>query len=365
MTNRFLGVAAPGLAALKPYLPGKPLSELERELGISGSIKLASNENPLGPSPRVRKVLQQQIEELTRYPDGGAFELRTALADHHVVDPACITVGNGSNDVLDMVARVFLWAGRESVFSQYAFAVYPLSSMAVGAELRIAPAVDYAHDLDGLARLIGEQTGVVWIANPNNPTGTVLDATSLRDFIADVPSQVIVVVDEAYAEYVHRHDYPDATRWLDEFPNLVVTRTFSKAYGLAALRVGYGVSHPDIADLLNRVRQPFNVDSFAQAAALAALQDRDYLRRSIELNDRGMAQLEEGLRRLGLDFIPSVGNFISVDLGRAAGPVDQALLKLGVVTRPIDNYGMPNHLRVSIGTLEENARFLAALGQVI
>jgi histidinol-phosphate aminotransferase len=365
MTNRFLGVAAPGLAALKPYLPGKPLSELERELGISGSIKLASNENPLGPSPRVRQVLQQQIEELTRYPDGGAFELRTALADHHVVDPACITVGNGSNDVLDMVARVFLWAGRESVFSQYAFAVYPLSSMAVGAELRIAPAVDYAHDLDGLARLIGEQTGVVWIANPNNPTGTVLDATSLRDFIADVPSQVIVVVDEAYAEYVHRHDYPDATRWLDEFPNLVVTRTFSKAYGLAALRVGYGVSHPDIADLLNRVRQPFNVDSFAQAAALAALQDRDYLRRSIELNDRGMAQLEEGLRRLGLDFIPSVGNFISVDLGRAAGPVDQALLKLGVVTRPIDNYGMPNHLRVSIGTLEENARFLAALGQVI
>ncbi len=365
MANRFINQAAPGLAALKPYVPGKPLSELERELGITGSIKLASNENPLGPSPRVRAAIEAQLAELTRYPDGGAFELRGAIARHHGVPASCVTVGNGSNDVLDMVARTFLWAGRESLFSQYAFAVYPISSMAVGAALQIAPAREYGHDLDAMQRLISERTGVIWIANPNNPTGTRLGERVLRDFIESVPPEVIVVVDEAYFEYVHDADHPDTTRWLEDFPNLVVTRTFSKAYGLAALRVGYGLSHPDVADLLNRVRQPFNVDSFAQAAALAALADRDYLHRSVESNDRGMAQLVEGVERLGLGYIPSSGNFLAIDLGRAAAPVDQALLRLGVVTRPIANYGLPNHLRVSIGLPEENARFLTALEQVL
>jgi len=365
MANRFINQAAPGLASLKPYVPGKPLSELERELGITGSIKLASNENPLGPSPRVRAAIEAQLADLTRYPDGGAFELRSALARHHGVQAACVTVGNGSNDVLDMIARAFLWSGRESLFSQYAFAVYPISSMAVGATLCSAPARDYGHDLEAMLRLVSDRTGVVWIANPNNPTGTRLSGPLLRDFIAALPSQVIVVIDEAYFEYVHDSDHPDASHWLGDFPNLVVTRTFSKAYGLAALRVGYGLSHPDVADLLNRVRQPFNVDSFAQAAALAALDDRDYLRRSVELNDRGMRQLVDGVERLGLGFIPSSGNFLTIDLGRDAAAVDQALLHLGVVTRPIANYGLPNHLRVSIGLPEENARFLTALGQVL
>ena len=365
MPNRFINQAAPGLASLKPYVPGKPLSELERELGITGSIKLASNENPLGPSPRVRAAIEAQLADLTRYPDGGAFALRSALARHHGVQAACVTVGNGSNDVLDMIARAFLWDGRESLFSQYAFAVYPISSMAVGAALRIAPARDYGHDLEAMLQLISGRTGVIWIANPNNPTGTRLGEQALRGFIESVPSQVIVVVDEAYFEYVREADYPDTTRWLGDFPNLVVTRTFSKAYGLAALRVGYGLSHPDVADLLNRVRQPFNVDSFAQAAALAALDDRDYLRRSVELNDSGMRQLVEGVERLGLGFIPSSGNFLTIDLGREAVAVDQALLHLGVVTRPIANYGLPNHLRVSVGLPEENARFLKALEQVL
>ena len=365
MANRFVGQVAPGLEALQPYVPGKPLSELERELGISNSIKLASNENPLGPSPRVRAALEGQIDDLTRYPDGGAFELRRVLAEHHDIDAACITVGNGSNDVLDMIARVFLWAGRESVFSQYAFAVYPISSMAVGATLRMVPARDYGHDLDAMLAMVGEQAGVVWIANPNNPTGTRLGKDELRGFIDSVPSHVIVVVDEAYFEYVRDGAFPDATRWLQEFPNLIVTRTFSKAYGLAALRIGYGLSHPDVADLLNRVRQPFNVDSFAQAAAIAALQDREYLDRSVQLNEQGMQQLSSGVRKLGLDFIPSAGNFLTIDLGRDAGPVDQALLRLGVVTRPVANYGLPNHLRVSIGLADENARFLEALGQVL
>jgi histidinol-phosphate aminotransferase len=237
--------------------------------------------------------------------------------------------------------------------------------MACGATLEIVPARDYGHDLEAMRGRISDRTGVVWIANPNNPTGTRLTQGALRGFLEAVPAHVIVVVDEAYFEYVHEPDHPDTSRWLDDFPNLVVTRTFSKAYGLAALRVGYGLSHPDLADLLNRVRQPFNVDSFAQAAALAALDDRDYLRRSVELNDRGMQQLVAGVQRLGLGFIPSAGNFLTIDLGREAAPVDQALLRLGVVTRPIANYGLPNHLRVSIGLPEENARFLAALGQVL
>ena len=365
MANQFIQLAAPGLAALKPYVPGKPLSELERELGITGSIKLASNENPLGPGPQVRAALQAQIADVPRYPDGGAYELRRALARHHDLEPACVTVGNGSNDVLDMIARVFLWAGRESLFSQYAFAVYPISSMAVGATLRVAPAKDYGHDLDAMRGLITDQTGVVWIANPNNPTGTCLDAGPLRAFIEAVPSNTLVVVDEAYFEYADDGNRPDTSRWLGDFPNLIVTRTFSKAYGLAALRVGYGLSHPDVADLLNRVRQPFNVDSFAQAAALAALADREHLQRSVELNRRGMQQLEEGVRRIGLQFIPSAGNFLTIDLGREAGPVDQALLRLGVITRPVANYGLPNHLRVSIGLEAENERFLQALGQVL
>jgi len=365
MANRFINQAAPGLASLKPYVPGKPLSELERELGITGSIKLASNENPLGPSPRVRAVLEAQVANLTRYPDGGAFELRRALAARHDVDAACVTVGNGSNDVLDMVARVFLWAGRQSLFSQYAFAVYPISSMAVGATLLIAPAVDYGHDLRAMRAMVSQQTGVIWIANPNNPTGTRLNKVDLREFVESVPSEVIVVVDEAYFDYVQDDDFPDASQWLGDFPNLIVTRTFSKAYGLAALRVGYGLSHPDVADLLNRVRQPFNVDSFAQAAALAALDDQDYLRRSVEINDQGMQQLVAGVRRLGLDFIPSAGNFLTIDLGRDAGPVDQALLRMGVVTRQVANYGLPNHLRVSVGLGDENARFLEALEQVL
>ena len=365
MANRFINQAAPGLASLQPYVPGKPLSELERELGISGSIKLASNENPLGPSPQVRAALEAQICDLSRYPDGGAYELRRALAAHHGVDAACVTVGNGSNDVLDMVARVFLWSGRESLFSQYAFAVYPISSMAVGATLRIVPAVDYGHDLVAMRAMATERTGVVWIANPNNPTGTHLGKSALRQFIESLPPQLIVVVDEAYFEYANDDDFPDASQWLGDFPNLIVTRTFSKAYGLAALRVGYGLSHPDIADLLNRVRQPFNVDSFAQAAALAALEDQDHLQRSVEVNEQGMRQLVAGIERLGLEYIPSAGNFLTIDLGRAAGPVDQALLRLGVVTRPVANYGLPNHLRVSIGLADENSRFLTALEQVL
>ncbi len=363
--NRFLELATPGLAELKPYVPGKPITELERELGISGSVKLASNENPLGVSPLVKDAITRALPELARYPDGGGYELRQALGRKHAIDPAGVTLGNGSNDVLDMVARAFLGPGRESLFSQYAFAVYPISSQAVGAELVVAPAKDYGHDLQAMASRINERTRVIWIANPNNPTGTWLPQDELRAFLERVPERVIVLVDEAYTEYVAQAEYPDASAWLTEFPNLIVTRTFSKVYGLAALRVGYGLSHPELADLLNRVRQPFNVNQLAQVAALAALEDQGFIQEALRVNRLGMQQLTRGFDELGLTYIPSAGNFVAVELARSAVEVDQALLQEGCIVRPIGGYGMPNHLRVSIGLSTENDRFLSALRKVL
>ncbi len=363
--NAFINLAAPGIGELKPYVPGKPLSELERELGISHSIKLASNENPLGASPRVAEAIIAALPEIARYPDGGGFELRQALSRHHDIDPACITLGNGSNDVLDMIARVFLSPGTQSLFSQYAFAVYPLCSQAVGAELVVAPALDYGHDLQAMGERITPKTRVVWIANPNNPTGTCLGKAALYDFLRGVPKEIILVLDEAYTEYAETQDYADGTQWLSEFPNLIVTRTFSKAYGLASLRVGYALSHPEVADLLNRVRQPFNVNSLAQVAAMAALADQAFIDSAVALNRQGMQQMLTGIEAIGLSYIPSAGNFITVDMGRDARPIDQALLQAGCITRPLANYGMPNHLRFTIGHPAENARLLESLRKAI
>jgi histidinol-phosphate aminotransferase len=363
--NPFLDIAVAQIAGLSPYVPGKPVSELERELGIRHSVKLASNENPLGPGPLASAAYQAAGAELERYPDGGAFALRQAIADHHRLQPDQVTVGNGSNDVLDMVARAFLGPGRESVFSQHAFAVYPIATQAVGATARVAPAVDFGHELDAMAELVGPETRVVWIANPNNPTGTWLPAAPLRRFIAALPGTCICVLDEAYTDYVEEPDYPDGVEWLADFPNLIVTRTFAKVHGLAALRVGYGLSHPDLAELLNRVRHPFNVNAPAQAAAVAALADHEHIARSVAHNRAEMARLTAGLRDLGLGYIPSVGNFVTIDLERPAGPVDQALLRAGVICRPVSNYGLPNHLRVSIGLEQENTRLLETLDRVL
>ncbi len=363
--NRFLDITAPGIANLKPYQPGKPVSELERELGITDSVKLASNENPLGCSELVKQAIEGEWQNIARYPDGGGFALRAALGKKHGVDPDCITLGNGSNDVLDIIARVFLAPGLESLFSQHAFAVYPISSQSVGATLKMTPARDFGYDLEAMAGQVNERTRVIWVANPNNPTGTWVDKSRLHAFIDGVPETVIVVVDEAYIEYVEEEDYPDATQWLNQYPNLIVTRTFSKAYGLASLRIGYAISHPDIADLLNRVRQPFNVNSIAMAAALAALEDQAFIQRSVEMNKAGMAHLIAGFKELGLGYIPSVGNFITLDLGRPANEVDQALLREGCITRPIAAYGLPNHLRITVGLPEENRRLLASLAKVL
>lgn len=364
-------LAIPGVRGLTPYLPGKPIAELERELGISNIVKLASNENPLGPSPLALEAARRALPELHVYPDGGGFALKTALAEKLGLVPAQITLGNGSNDVLEIIARTFLSPELNAVFSEHAFAVYPIVTQAAGAQAKIAPAHNgergprYGHDLAALAAAVDGSTRLVFIANPNNPTGTYLDAKSLHGFLAGLPEQVIAVVDEAYFEYVAAPDYPDALAWLPEFPNLVVTRTFSKAYGLAGLRVGYAASSPEIADLLNRVRQPFNVNLLALEAARAALDDPDYLRRGVELNNAGLRQLGAALAERKLETIPSVGNFLTFDLGRPAAPVYDALLRQGVIVRPVANYGLPRHLRVTIGTAEQNAIFLAALDRVL
>ena len=351
--------ALPNITALKPYQPGKPIEELERELGLSNIIKLTSNENPLGPSKSALNAIVQASKELTRYPDGNGFSLKAALAKHVQLTSDQITLGNGSNDVLELLARTFVSSNDEVVFSQYAFAVYPLVTQAIGAKAVIAPASDFGHDLDAMTTLISEKTKLIFIANPNNPTGTALAPKQVETFLKQVPESVIVVLDEAYVEYTTQHF--NTVAWLAGYPNLVITRTFSKAYGLAALRVGYSLSSPEIADCLNRIRQPFNVNSLALVAAVAALADKDYIEQSRQLNEAGLKQYVTGFEQLGLTYIPSKGNFITVDVKRNADSIYQSLLQQGVIVRPIANYGLPQHLRISVGLGEENQRCLDAL----
>lgn len=357
--------------SLSPYVPGKPLEELERECGISDSIKLASNENPLGCGTRARAAALQAMGGIGLYPDGSGFALKQALARKHRCDPACITLGNGSNDVLVMLAEAYLEPGVEAVYSRYCFAIYPIAVQATGAIGQAAGALPtehtqgYGHDLDAMHALIGPHTRIVFIANPNNPTGTWVEGAALERFIASAPPGVLVVVDEAYLEYVTDPRFQSAEQWLMRYPNLVVTRTFSKAYGLAGLRVGYAISDPGVADMLNRVRQPFNVNSIALAAATAALEDEAHLQATIATNTAGMRQVHDGVAALQLTCLPSQGNFVLLDVGRAASPVYEAMLQQGVIVRPVGGYGLPHHLRVTIGTAEQNTRMLLALERAL
>jgi histidinol-phosphate aminotransferase len=361
---RPIDLATPGVRALQPYVPGKPIEELEREYGVTNAIKLASNENPLGPSPKALAAAQSALAEIARYPDGGGFTLKRALAAKLGVLPEQITLGNGSNDILEFAARAFVTAQDEVMFSQHAFAVYPIVTQAVGARAVEVPARNWAHDLDAMHAAITARTRLIFIANPNNPTGTWLRRGALEAFLDKLPASVIVVVDEAYFEYVEAGDYPNTVAWLARYPNLVCARTFSKIYGLAGLRVGYGISSPEIADILNRVRQPFNVNSVAQAAALAALDDDAHLDKARRVNVDGMQQLVQGFEQLNLDYIPSAGNFVCVEVAEA-GRVYEQLLRAGVIVRPVANYGMPRHLRVTVGLADENRRFLDALKKIL
>ena len=354
------------IRAIAPYQGGKPIAELAREMGLNEAdiIKLASNENPLGISPKAQMAIDEALHDIARYPDGNSFTLRVAVSEKFGVEQNQIVFGNGSNDILELAARAFLHAGCEAIYSQHAFAVYPLVTQAVGATGVVVPAKNYAHDLDGFLAAITPKTKLIFIANPNNPTGTLINKDALRAFIKAVPSNILIVLDEAYDEYLSAQNKSEAINWLGEFGNLIISRTFSKAYGLAGLRIGFGLMHADLADMLNRVRQPFNVNSIAQAAAVASLADDDFVARSYALNQAGMAQLIQGFNKLGLDYITSYANFVSFKVANAA-QVNQLLLQNGVIVRPIANYEMPEYLRVSIGLFSENARFLEILEQIL
>ena len=359
-------LAVDNVRSLSPYVPGKPIEELERELGITNIIKLASNENPFGPSPLALEAMQRALAETWLYPDGSGHVLKQKLAAKLGVSPGQITLGNGSNDVLVLLAEAFLKPGLEAVYSQYAFAVYPIAIQAVGATPVVVPALPpdssmpLGHDLAAMARAITPRTRVVFVANPNNPTGTWAGARQLEEFIAQVPAHALIALDEAYFEYTGGMGLQDGIEWLRRYPNLVVFRTFSKAYGLAGVRVGYAVSHPSVADMLNRVRQAFNVSVVGLAGAAAALDDPDHVERAVKIASTERARLTARLRSAGTPVIPSAGNFLLLHAGPNARARYDALLRKGIIVRPVGNYQLPEHLRVTLGTMEQNDRFLAA-----
>lgn len=363
------------MLSLEAYSPGMPIDELQRRLGVGNAIKLASNENPLGTSAKVREAIAQTVSgsDFARYPDGSGHRLKQKIAQMQAIEPSRITLGNGSNDIIELLGRVFLGPDRAAMFSAHAFAVYPIIAQAQSARAVVVPArpaddeQPYGHDLAAFARELkaNPDVALIFIANPNNPTGTWLNAADLEAFLAQVPSDVIVALDEAYDEYMDPALRGDTRAWLDRFPNLIVFRTFSKAYGLAALRVGYSLSSPELADVLNRVRQPFNNNSLALLAAEVALEDQDFVQRSVELNTRERARLTEALQGMGLTVLPSQANFLAVGFGRDAKPIHQGLLERGVIVRPVASYELPQFIRVSIGTEAENDRFIAALKEVL
>jgi histidinol-phosphate aminotransferase len=354
------------ITAIAPYQGGRPISEIARQFGIDEAdiVKLASNENPLGISPKAQMAIDNALLDIARYPDGNSFALREAVSQKFNVAPTQIVFGNGSNDILELTARAFLQVDDEVIYSQHAFAVYALVTQAVGAKGVVVPAQAFAHDLDGFLKAITPKTRLIFIANPNNPTGTLINKESLKAFLKQVPSHVSVILDEAYDEYLSADNKSDAIAWLGDFDNLIISRTFSKAYGLAGLRVGFGLMHADVADILNRVRQPFNVNSLAQAAAVASLADDDFVEKSYAANQAGMLQLTQGLDHLNLTYIKSYANFISFAIKDAAA-VNQKLLERGIIVRPIANYELSDYLRVSIGLFSENQRFLEALAIIV
>ena len=357
-------LAVDNVRSLSPYVPGKPIEELQRELGLTDIVKLASNENPYGPSPQALAAMQRALAETWLYPDGSGHVLKAKLAAKLKVDVARITLGNGSNDLLVLLAEAFLRPGLEAVYSQFAFAVYPIAVQATGATGVVTPAnpassaMPFGHDLVAMARAVTPRTRIVFVANPNNPTGTWVPAAELEAFIAALPAHVLVALDEAYFEYTGGLGLQDGIEWLDRFPNLVVLRTFSKAYGLAGVRVGYAVSHPSVAGMLNRVRQVFNVSVVGLAGAAAALDDIEHVANAVKIVAAERIRVAARLERAGTRVLPSAGNFLLLHAGANARERFDELLRRGVIVRPLGNYGLPEHLRVTLGTPEQNDRFL-------
>jgi histidinol-phosphate aminotransferase len=365
LTRSLDDLASPYLRGLIPYSPGKPIQEVERELGIRESVKLASNENPLGPSPMALQAIREALPEIHRYPDGGGHRLRHALAGHWHVAPDQLILGNGSNELLELAARCFLLPGDEAVYAEQAFVVYDMVAQITGAKKVMIPLKDFAHDLDGIRAAISPRTKLVFVGNPNNPTGTAVPPRALEAFLESVPPEVLVVLDEAYYEFLPPDVTPDALRSVRDGRLLLVLRTFSKIYGLAGLRIGYGIGTPALIALLNRAREPFNTNSLGQAAATAALGDVAHVARTRAVTEVGRKYLSEACRALGLAVVPSVANFLLVDVGRPGPATAEALLRQGVIVRPMVGYGFPTHLRISIGTPQENERCLAALKAVL
>ncbi len=349
---------------VKPFQPGKPISEVTRETGISHVIKLASNENPLGPSPKALAAISQALANCHRYPDSNAYDLKQALSAYLNVACEQIILGNGSDEIFVMTTRAFLNEGEEVIFSEYGFAAYPAVTQSGRGIAVTVPTVDFNYDLPGILKAITKRTKLIFIANPENPLGTYCNSEAMQSFLAHVPSRVLVILDQAYCEFIDKPDYPLALDWLAHYPNLIITRTFSKIYGLAGIRVGYGVCHPAVCSYLNRVRLPFHVNALAQVGAIAALEDREHLEKTLKNNQQGKIQLEHGLTQLGLRFIPSVTNFILFDTGGDAKIVFQALLNRGIITRPVPMPGLSRYLRVSIGLPHENQQFLETLAAI-
>lgn len=364
-------LAVPAVRNLSPYVPGKPISELQRELGVRDIIKLASNENPHGPSAHSLAAIRAALDDVWLYPDGSSYALKQALSRHLGVGAECLTIGNGSNDLLMLLAEAFLTPSCNAVYSQYGFAIYPLVVRETGAQALAAralarhSAMPLGHDLTAMAAAITADTRLVFIASPNNPTGTWSEASALKAFLENVPSTTLVVLDEAYFEYGRERGTQDGLQWLHEHPNLVILRTFSKAYGLAGARVGYAVSHREVAEVLNRLRPPFNVNLLAQAGAIAALSDQTHMRRAVSITMHELTRVELGMRRLGLWSAPSAANFLLVQVGPRAAQVFEQLLQAGVIVRPVDGYGLPDCLRISIGLPQHNDRLLALLPVVL
>lgn len=364
--SRPADLAPAHIRAIAPYVPGKPIAETARELGLAESeiVKLASNENPLGPSPKALAAIQHALGDLALYPDGSGYDLKRAIAARLGVAPENVLLGNGSNDVLELAARTFLTREDSAVYSQHGFVVYRLAVQALGAGHIEVRAKGFGHDLDAMLAAVRPDTKMVFLANPNNPTGTFLPWEAVEAFVARVPDRTLVVIDEAYGEYLAPSLASPTASWLGKHRNLIVSRTLSKAYGLAGLRIGFGLADPSVAELMDRVRQPFNVNHLAMVAACAALGDAEFIERSRQVNAAGLLQLSEGFRKLGLDFIPSVANFIAVKVGDGARVYGE-LLRRGVIVRPVASYGMPEYLRVSVGTEAQNARLLSALAEAL
>ena len=349
----------PHVAELTPYKPGKPVEELERELGLSGAVKLASNENPLGPSPRAVEALRRHAEHVNRYPDGSCYRLRAAVARRHGVAPEQLVFGNGSSEILELLAKAFVGPGDEVVYAWPSFAMYPIVTNGMGGTPRAVPLdAGLVHDLPAMAEQVGERTKLVIVCNPNNPTGTSVGAEAFDRFAAALPPDVVLVVDEAYAEFARRPDFPDLVAWLARRPATIFLRTFSKLHGLAGLRVGYGVGGHELVSYLDRARHPFNVSVPAEAAALAALEDDEHVERTLSLNRQGLEFLTRELSDLGIEVWPTDANFM---LARAGQDVYEKLLHQGVIVRPMGGFGLPDHIRITVGLPEENERLVKAL----